>query len=56
VFNNAVFNNAVFGDAPFAWLQADHTHPHSRGGPTRVHNGKMRCGPDNQAKGNRTAA
>ena len=56
VFNNAVFNNAVFGDAPFAWLQADHTHPHSRGGPTRLHNGKMKCGPDNQAKGNRTAA
>jgi len=43
-------------DAPFAWLQADHTHPHSRGGPTRLHNGKMKCGPDNQAKGNRTAA
>ena len=37
--------------------KADHTtHPHSRGGPTRLHNGKMKCGPDNQAKGNRTAA
>jgi hypothetical protein len=39
-------------DAPFAWLQADHTHPHSKGGPTALWNGTMKCGPDNQAKGN----
>ena len=38
-------------DAPFAWLEADHQHPHSRGGPTQMGNGKMRCGPDNKAKG-----
>ena len=39
-------------DAPFAWLHADHLHPHSKGGPTRMDNGGMKCGPDNLAKGN----
>ncbi len=38
-------------DAPFPWLEADHTHPHSRGGPTALWNGKMKCGPDNRSKG-----
>lgn len=40
-------------DAPFSWLEADHIHPYSRGGPTRMSNGKMRCGPENTAKGNK---
>jgi len=38
--------------APFGWLQADHKHPHSKGGPTNLGNGAMRSRPDNQAKGN----
>jgi hypothetical protein len=37
--------------APFAWLQADHVHPHSKGGPTNLANGAMRSRPDNHAKG-----
>ena len=37
-------------DAPFAWLQADHVHPHSRGGPTNLTNGQMLCGPHNNWK------
>jgi hypothetical protein len=37
--------------APFGWLQADHKHPHSKGGPTDLGNGAMRSRPDNQAKG-----
>lgn len=40
-------------DAPFAWLEADHTVPHSKGGPTQLANGNMKCGPDNKAKGDR---
>jgi len=40
-------------DAPFPWLEADHIEPYSRGGPTLLANGNMRCGPDNKAKGNR---
>lgn len=38
--------------APFGWLQADHVHPNSKGGPTDLGNGAMRSRPDNQAKGN----
>jgi hypothetical protein len=37
--------------APFGWLQADHKHPLSKGGPTNLGNGAMRSRPDNQAKG-----
>ncbi len=37
-------------DAPHAWLQADHVHPHSRGGPTNLTNGQMLCGPHNRWK------
>ena len=37
-------------DAPFAWLQADHVHPHSRGGPTNLINGQMLCDPHNKWK------
>ncbi len=37
-------------DAPFAWLQADHVHPHSRGGPTNLSNGQMLCDPHNKWK------
>jgi hypothetical protein len=37
--------------APFAWLQADHKQPHSKGGRTDLNGGAMRCRPDNQAKG-----
>lgn len=38
-------------DAPFHWLHADHVKAHSRGGPTSLDNGEMRCGPDNMFKG-----
>lgn len=34
-------------------LQADHVHPHSRGGATSVANGQALCGPHNRRKGNR---
>lgn len=37
-------------DAPFAWLEADHHHPHNKHGPTIIANGKMRCAPDNRYK------
>ena len=37
-------------DAPFAWLQADHIVPHSRGGPTRLSNGQILCDPHNKWK------
>lgn len=37
-------------DAPFAWLQADHVIPHSRGGPTRLLNGQILCDPHNKWK------
>lgn len=40
-------------DSPFPWLEADHRTPHSRGGPTQMGNGTMRCGPHNKAKGDR---
>lgn len=40
-------------DAPFAWLQADHRHPHRRGGPTAWWNAQLLCRPDNRAKGDR---
>jgi len=39
--------------SPFPWLEADHIVAHSRGGPTQMSNGKMRCGPHNRAKGDR---
>ena len=37
-------------DAPFAWLQADHITPHSRGGPTKLSNGQILCDPHNKWK------
>jgi len=37
-------------DAPFAWLQADHITPHSRGGPTKLSNGQVLCDPHNKWK------
>ncbi len=37
-------------DAPFAWLQADHVTPHSRGGPTKLSNGQILCDPHNKWK------
>ncbi|MGI9606526.1 MAG: HNH endonuclease [Acidimicrobiales bacterium] len=40
-------------DAPFAWLQADHVEPWSKGGATDVVNGEPKCGADNRFKGNR---
>ena len=39
--------------APFGWLQSDHKHPYSKGGPTDLNNGAMRSRPDNYAKGDR---
>lgn len=39
-------------DAPHAWMHADHTKPHSRGGRTRLSNGQNQCAADNQAKTN----
>ncbi len=38
---------------PYAWLQMDHIHPHSRGGQTLLPNGKPLCQPHNKAKGDR---
>ncbi len=40
-------------DAPPAWLQADHLIPWSRGGPTAVSNGQIRCAACNKAKRDR---
>ncbi len=37
-------------DAPFAWLQADHRKPHSRGGATNLTNGQMLCEGHNKWK------
>ncbi len=37
-------------DAPFAWLQADHVQPHSKGGPTKLGNGQILCDPHNKWK------
>lgn len=37
-------------EAPFAWLQADHVKPHSKGGLTLLSNGKILCDPDNKHK------
>ncbi len=37
-------------DAPFAWLQADHIQPYSRGGPTKLSNGQILCDPHNKWK------
>ena len=37
-------------DAPVAWLEADHIHPWSRGGPTDIRNGQSLCGPHNRIK------
>ncbi len=39
-------------DAPYHWLQADHVHPFSKGGPTSLANGQVLCGPDNKWKNN----
>lgn len=41
-------------DAPLAWLHADHIHPASKGGPTRLANGQMLCGPHNRLKADHT--
>lgn len=38
-------------DAPFPWLQLDHKHPFSRGGPTAYDNAQALCRPHNLAKG-----
>jgi len=43
-------------DNPFAWLEADHVVPHSRGGPTQVSNAQPLCSPDNKAKRDKPAA
>ncbi|MEM7095115.1 MAG: HNH endonuclease [Actinomycetota bacterium] len=43
-------------DGRFHWLHGDHTVPHSKGGPTRLHNLRPMCGPDNRAKGDRLPA
>ena len=37
-------------DSPYPWLQVDHIHPHSKGGPTRLANGQILCDPDNKWK------
>ena len=37
-------------DAPYPWLQADHRHPHSRGGPTNLDQGQIKCSGDNHRK------
>ncbi len=37
-------------DAPYHWLQVDHIHPHSKGGPTSLANGQILCDPDNKWK------
>ncbi len=37
-------------DAPFAWLQADHVQPRSKGGPTKLANGQILCDPHNKWK------
>lgn len=37
--------------SPFAWLEADHVHPKSKGGQTDLGNGAMRARPENHAKG-----
>jgi hypothetical protein len=36
---------------PFAWLEADHVHPFSKGGQSNLSDGATRCRPDNHAKG-----
>jgi hypothetical protein len=42
---------AILGcDSPYHWLQADHVHPHSKGGPTSLANGQVLCDPDNKWK------
>ena len=38
---------------PFRWLHADHIQPHTKGGPTDMHNGQMINGAENQAKRDR---
>ncbi len=37
-------------DAPYPWLEADHRHPSSGGGPTNLDNGQTKCQPDNHRK------
>jgi hypothetical protein len=37
-------------DSPYHWLQVDHIHPHSKGGPTSLANGQILCDPDNKWK------
>lgn len=43
-------------DAPFPWLQLDHRHPWSLGGPTSYQNGQALCRPHNLAKGVRSVS
>ena len=40
-------------DAPIDRCEVDHHIPHSRGGQTSAENGRPRCRPSNQQKGNR---
>jgi hypothetical protein len=37
-------------DSPYHWVQVDHIHPHSKGGPTSLANGQILCDPDNKWK------
>ncbi len=37
-------------DASYRWLEADHIHPHSKGGATSLANGQVLCSPDNKWK------
>jgi hypothetical protein len=37
-------------DASHRWLEADHVHPHSKGGRTSLANGQVLCGADNKWK------
>ena len=46
--------HALGTQAPFRWLQADHIHPRSKGGPSKLSNGQMINGVDNMAKGDST--
>lgn len=40
-------------DNPFAWLEADHKHPHGKGGCSDLGEGQIKCRPCNLRKGDR---